>query len=180
MKNELFLFTSFLLFIANNSLGSGFGKDSEITRFDREQQQLEWCFIYSNILGFNINYVNNPRLYNAVCEWMGVPYKYSGKSKNGIDCSGFICKVYRDCYKLDLTGNASDIYRNSKPIRRSELQEGDLVFFKINKKRITHVGIYLGQNRFVHASSHNGVMVSDLDDPYFQQYFFKGGRMIFD
>jgi murein DD-endopeptidase / murein LD-carboxypeptidase len=144
---------------------------------DREQQQLEWCFRYSNRLGYTITYINNPRLFQTVSEWIGVPYKYSGCSKNGVDCSGFVNTVLSTCFDKTATGSASDIYKSVEPLKKSELREGDLVFFKIRKNRISHVGIYLGQNRFAHASLQKGVIVSHLEDPYYEKYFFKGGRL---
>jgi murein DD-endopeptidase / murein LD-carboxypeptidase len=166
----LFLITFTLNVSGKNGAG---GKDS----IDPEQQQLEWCFQYSNLLGYNITYINNPRLYQMVSEWIGVPYKYSGGSKQGIDCSGLVCNVYRSCYDRVMTGSAQDIFKTIEPIRKTELREGDLVFFKIRKTRISHVGIYLGQNRFVHASLKKGVIVSYLDDPYYSKFFYKGGRL---
>jgi lipoprotein Spr len=144
---------------------------------DSEQRQLEWCFQYSNRLGYTINYIGNPRLYQTVSEWMGVPYKYSGESKKGIDCSGLVCTFYKTCYDKVITGSAQELFKAVEPLKKSELQEGDLVFFKIHKKRISHVGIYLGQNRFVHASLKRGVTISRLEDPYYQKYFYKGGRI---
>ena len=66
----------------------------------------------------------------------------------------------------------------STPVSREDLKEGDLVFFKINSRTISHVGIYLGNNRFAHASSSRGVVLSNLDEPYYKRYFYKGGRLI--
>jgi lipoprotein Spr len=65
----------------------------------------------------------------------------------------------------------------STPVSREDLKEGDLVFFKINSRTISHVGIYLGNNRFAHASSSRGVVLSNLDEPYYKRYFYKGGRL---
>jgi lipoprotein Spr len=76
-----------------------------------------------------------------------------------------------------MLGSANDIFKKVTPIKKSELTEGDLVFFKIRTKRISHVGVYLGQNKFVHASLKRGVVVSNLNDPYYSKYFFKGGRI---
>ena len=177
MKNKISLLFAVFVFININLKASCPGNISEGSIEDREQQQLHWCFIYSNMLGFNINYINNPRLYQSISEWMGTPYKYTGSSKKGVDCSGLVCKLYRDCYDKVMDGCASDIFKRSEQIRRSDLREGDLVFFKIKKNRVSHVGIYLGQNRFVHASSKSGVIVSKLDDPYYNRYFYKGGRL---
>lgn len=150
---------------------------SEAETVDKEQEQLHLCFIYSNMLGFNINSIENPKLYQSISEWMGTPYKYSGKSKKGVDCSGLVCELYRDCNTLVLESCAKDLFHNSEQIKKTDLREGDLVFFKIKKNRISHVGIYLGQNKFVHASTKNGVIVSNLEDPYYKRYFYKGGRL---
>jgi lipoprotein Spr len=64
------------------------------------------------------------------------------------------------------------------PINKTELKEGDLVFFKIGSKSISHVGVYIGDNKFAHASSSKGVMISNLNDSYWQRYFYKGGRIL--
>jgi lipoprotein Spr len=175
MRNLVFLFfiLLFLLGFALNTKGGGDNKDS----IDKEQIQLQLCFIYSNMLGFNIDRVENPLLYEGVNKWLGTPYRFSGNSKKGVDCSGLVCVLYKDCYGKDVSGCASDIYKSTHQISRSELREGDLVFFRIKKKRITHVGLYLGQNRFVHASLQNGVIVSNLDDPYYSKYFYRAGRI---
>jgi lipoprotein Spr len=153
-----------------------FGQDSSMT-IDKEQQQLSLCFKYSNLLGYNVESVTNPVLYDYVEEWLGSPYRYSGESKNGIDCSGLVCELYKSAYQEVLSGSARDIYSNVDPIKKSNLIEGDLVFFKIKKGRISHVGIYLGSNKFAHASTQRGVIISDLDDPYYKKYFYKGGRL---
>lgn len=143
---------------------------------DPEQQQLEWCFTYSNIFGYDIQYVANPRLYDNIAHWLGTPYRYSGESRDGIDCSGFVCRMMHDSYQILLSGSSRDIFDKVTPISRDELKEGDLVFFKIRKGRISHVGIYLGQNKFAHSSTSRGVIVSDLDEPYYKKYYYKAGR----
>jgi lipoprotein Spr len=176
MKRSKFLFILIFLF-PFCSVASAEKEMRPTSIIDSEQMQLEWCFQYSNRLGYNISYINNPRLFQTVSEWMGVPYKYSGVSKKGVDCSGFICNVYLTCYSKMLTGSAADLYRTTEPLKKSDLREGDLVFFKINRKHISHVGIYLGQNRFVHASVSKGVIISRLEDPYYAKYFYKGGRI---
>ena len=152
-------------------------EEARKTIVDREQQQLEWCFTYSNMLGYNISYINNPRIFKVAAEWLGVPYKYSGSSRKGIDCSGLVCAVYNTCYDKRISGTAQDLCRISEPVLRNELREGDLIFFKIRKSRVSHVGIYLGQNKFVHASVQRGVIISDLNEAYYTKYYFRGGRL---
>lgn len=85
--------------------------------------------------------------------------------------------MMQDSYHILLTGSARDIYKKVDPIKKGELREGDLVFFKIKKGRISHVGIYLGQNKFAHASTQLGVTISDLTEPYYQKYFYQAGRI---
>lgn len=171
-----------LLIIGLLILGTGkipaqdlyFGDSPEV---DQEQQQLEWIFRFSNALGFDINYVSYPELYEAIIPWIGTPYRYSGNDKEGIDCSGFVSKIYAECFHKQLEGSARDFYEDVEPLKKHQLQEGDLVFFRIRKRRISHVGIYLGQNKFIHSSTSSGVIISDLEDPYYAKYFFKGGRV---
>ncbi len=170
MKSIL-IFTIFILSVRFSS-----AQDSSLA-IDQEQEQLALCFKYSNELGYNIESVYNSNLYEYVNEWLGTPYRYSGESKNGIDCSGLVCELYKSAYQKILTGSAKDIYAKTNPIKKDDLKEGDLVFFKIKKGRISHIGIYLGSNRFAHASSQRGVIISDLDDPYYKRYYYKGGRL---
>lgn len=117
-------------------------------------------------------------LYVFITEWYGVPYKYGECSKSGIDCSGFVNLLYQKVYHKSLERRSDDIFhKQCKKIKRSEVKEGDLVFFKIESKEITHVGVYLKNNKFVHASTKKGVMISDLNEPYFQRYFYAFGRV---
>ncbi|MBP6334139.1 MAG: C40 family peptidase [Bacteroidia bacterium] len=145
---------------------------------DPEQQQLEWCFVYSNMLGFDVSYISNPRLYDNVSQWMGTPYQYAGQSMNGIDCSGLVCRLYRDSYDIPLQGSSRDLHKKTSPVKKEDLREGDLLFFKIRKSRISHVGVYLGKNKFAHASTSLGVIVSDMDDAYYKKYFYAAGRLL--
>jgi len=117
-------------------------------------------------------------LYTTVYEWMGTRYKYSNKSgKGGLDCSGFAKIVYKEVYHKELKGGSAAIFPKTFSLNRSQLEVGDLVFFKIKKGRISHVGIYLGNNKFVHAAVKGGVRIDSLDAPYYKKTFFKGGRL---
>lgn len=119
---------------------------------------------------------STPFLFYQVYDWVGTRYKYSGDTKKGIDCSGFVSKMYQNTYCETLCGGSRDIWQTVTPIEKADLKEGDLLFFKIKKGQISHIGIYLGKNKFAHASVKQGVIISDLNEPYYQKYFFKGGR----
>jgi len=113
-------------------------------------------------------------LYNQVYEWTGTKYKYAGRDKSGIDCSGFVCAMYDTAYHIKLAGSALSLYSQVDTVPRDSLREGDILFFK---GQISHVGVYLGNDKFAHASVHNGVIVSDLKEAYYKKYFFAGGRL---
>lgn len=132
---------------------------------------------YSQVLGYKIPEEYNCKLYDEVSCWYGTPYRYSGKNEKGIDCSGFVNMIYDKVYGVSLTGNSFDLYKTSNRIKRNKLKEGDLVFFKIHRKRVSHVGLYLGENKFAHSSVSNGVMISDLDEPYYKKRFAGGGSI---
>ena len=84
-------------------------------------------------------------------------------------------KLYQFVYEW-LGTNSRNQYANVKPIRKNDLQPGDLVFFKIRSRQITHVGIYLGDDKFAHAASSRGVMISNLNEAYWKRYYYNGGR----
>ena len=119
----------------------------------------------------------SPYLYYQVYDWVGTRYKYSGSTKKGIDCSGFVCEMYKNTYCIDLNGGSRDLWPQVNPVEKNNLQEGDILFFKIRRGQISHVGVYLGNNKFAHASVRSGVIISDLDEEYYKKYFFKGGRI---
>lgn len=132
---------------------------------------------YATMMGVDEKQVKNTRLYSFIDDWYGTPYKYAGQSKSGIDCSGFASAVYRDVYNRKIGGPASSIYLQCRPVSQNDLVEGDLVFFQIASDKISHVGIYLQNNKFVHASTKKGVIINDLDEAYYKKYFYKGGRL---
>jgi murein DD-endopeptidase / murein LD-carboxypeptidase len=144
--------------------------------FSQNIQERYQKHYFSEELGFEIDTFFNPALYNAVIDWLTTKYRYGGDSQHGIDCSGFVKAVYDSAYRISLEGGSGNIYQHVTPVEKENLREGDLVFFKIRKKRISHVGIYLGKNKFVHASRAIGVTVSDLDDPYYKRYYYSAGR----
>jgi lipoprotein Spr len=131
----------------------------------------------SQIMGVAMSATSNMKLFHFVYDWIGTPYRFGGDSRRGIDCSAFTKELYSEVFNMDIQRSSRDIFSMVSPVRRDDLKEGDLVFFKIHSRRISHVGIYLGNNRFAHASS-RGVAISSLDDAYYRRYFYRGGRML--
>jgi len=132
---------------------------------------------YAAKLEVGVDDICNCSLYSFIDDWYGTPYHYAGHSKNGIDCSDFVSILLQTVYSKTITGTAGDQFEMCTAVKKSNLQEGDLVFFRINSKSISHVGVYLQNNKFVHASVHNGVIISDLTETYYKTYFYKGGRI---
>ncbi len=132
---------------------------------------------YSELIGVSEKEITNIPLYEFIDEWYGVPYKYNGDSKKGIDCSGLAELIYASVYKKTIKGSAEAIFNQCKEVKRKDLKEGDLLFFKIESKNISHIAVYLQNNRFVHASSKKGVRIDSLDDPYIGKYFYKAGKL---
>lgn len=117
-------------------------------------------------------------LYREVYSWLGVRYRYAGLTKRGVDCAGFVKNICNSVYGTKLSGSAIDHFKKCIPIEKNELEEGDLVFFKINNTQISHVGLYLGNGKFAHAAVHGGVTISDLNEKYYNKYYYLGGRLI--
>lgn len=130
-----------------------------------------------NPLGLTYSANDNMALYEAINSWLGVPYKYGGTDRNGIDCSAFVGTIYKQVYGISLNRTANDMLRNVNLISKAQLREGDLVFFTNSKGKVSHVGIYLKDELFAHSSTSNGVSVSRLDNTYWKKHFYKGGRV---
>jgi lipoprotein Spr len=133
---------------------------------------------YALLLDTYVENITNIELFNKIEEWWGTSYCMGGSTKSCIDCSGFTGTIIREIYKINLPRTASEQHNASNKIDREQLREGDLVFFKTQKGYINHVGIYLTNNKFVHASTSNGVIISDLNENYWQGKFAGGGRAV--
>jgi lipoprotein Spr len=134
-------------------------------------------FKYALLLDTELETLPNKTLLDAVDEWYGVRYRSGGTTKNGVDCSAFTGAVYAAAYGTTLPRVSRDQYQQCRKISTTELQEGDLVFFNTRGRGVSHVGVYLGNNKFIHASVSKGVMVSDLFETYYMQRFLGAGRI---
>ena len=112
---------------------------------------------------------------------LDVGYQFGGNNPEaGLDCSGLVRFIYKEAVGVDLPHNAAALARRARPVSGLDLRAGDLVFFNTQGYEFSHVGIYLGDNKFIHAPSSRGrVRVESLDSPYFAQRF-QGGRTLFD
>jgi lipoprotein Spr len=120
---------------------------------------------------------HNISLYSFIEDWYGTPYRFGGDTRFGIDCSAFTRQLYNDVYNLSIVRTSMEQFSQIEKLDTDELKEGDLVFFKIHSKRISHVGVYLYDGKFVHASVSQGVVISDLSDAYWTRFYAGGGRM---
>lgn len=133
---------------------------------------------YSIKMDVVVEDIKNISLLQKIDEWWGTPYCLGGSSKNCVDCSFFTLDVMKMVYNVDLKRTAAQQYEQSSKIEWTDLKEGDLIFFKTEGRRtISHVGIYMTNNKFAHASTSQGVTISDLADPYWQRRLYSLGRV---
>lgn len=133
---------------------------------------------YSDKLGITVDSNSNLKLLNEVVDWWGIPYKYGGESKSGTDCSGFVQMVYSAVYNKKVPRSSKEQHAFCKKINKSQLKEGDLVFFDTSGKGISHVGIYLRDDVFAHASTKRGVTVNNLNEEYYTKAYRSSGRVM--
>ncbi|HRF67666.1 MAG TPA: C40 family peptidase [Muribaculum sp.] len=119
------------------------------------------------------------RLVNEALTWLGTPYKYGGQDYSGTDCSGLTMKVYQKALGVAIPRNSGEQQKFCKSIHRNSLNAGDLVFFCTgkDKKRVSHVGLYIGGGQFVHASTRKGVIISDLSERYYTSTYHSSGQV---
>lgn len=132
---------------------------------------------YAEIMKVDKGDIQNGRLYAFIDQWMGVPYKFGGQDKDGVDCSGLAQLLEQEVYNINIPRVTSQQVMAIKRKYEDELQEGDLVFFDFDGKQFSHVGVYLQNGYVVHASSRKGVMIVNLHDPSLYKYFSRAGSI---
>ena len=130
---------------------------------------------YGTLLKMVPGMLTNIKFLEAIDEWYGTRYQFGGTSKSGIDCSAFVREVYKAAFGIDLPRTAREQFKVAVQAV-SELKEGDLLFFN-TRGGVSHVGVYIGNNKFVHASSSQGVTVSGLDEKYYAARYLGARRM---
>ena len=136
-------------------------------------------FKYSILENATVEELDNDRLLEFMEQWYGTQYHYGGTSKDGIDCSAFVALLMKSVYSIsNLPRISREQFEESRKISKADMREGDLVFFHTlgNHKSVTHVGVYLRNGRFIHASI-AGVMISSMQDGYYAQHFAGAGRV---
>jgi len=113
----------------------------------------------------------------AAQEWLGTPYLLGGNDHSGIDCSGLACNIYRRAFNMQLPRQTRLQRKEGYSVPLSRLKPGDLLFFRFRGSGgINHVGVYLGDGQFIHASSTRGVVISSLKDRYYRRHLIVARR----
>jgi cell wall-associated NlpC family hydrolase len=123
----------------------------------------------------DLQHPQRQQLLDHYSQWAGTPYRLGGMDRSGVDCSGFIQRVYADLDGTRLPRTTEQQARIGNPVKRHQLQPADLVFFKTGWKQ-RHAGIYIGNGEFIHASTSRGVMISRLDNPYWDDSWWMARR----
>ena len=109
-------------------------------------------------------------------DWKGVPYRYGGLSPRGVDCSGFVYLTFLSRLGMEVPRTTTELLQSGEKVKRDEIQVGDLVFFRTGPGN-RHVGIYMGNGDFLHASTSQGVMTSSLSNPYWHRRYWQARRL---
>ena len=135
---------------------------------------------YANLLGVAPTDLTNALLLSQMEKWFGTQYCFGGSTDSCIDCSSFTQVILRDVYNVKIPRNSQQQFDASTKIEVENLKEGDLVFFNTVSASmiITHVGVYVCNNKFVHASTSKGVTINDLSEKYFAKAYRGAGRFI--
>ncbi|WP_372634064.1 NlpC/P60 family protein [Alcanivorax jadensis] len=110
-------------------------------------------------------------------DWKGVPYRYGGLSPRGVDCSGFVYLTFLSRLGMEVPRTTTELLQSGEKVKRNEIQVGDLVFFRTGPGN-RHVGIYMGNGDFLHASSSQGVMTSSMSNPYWHRRYWQARRLV--
>ncbi|MEK4384823.1 C40 family peptidase [Solibacillus sp. FSL W7-1464] len=111
-------------------------------------------------------------------KYLGVRYSYGGTSAKGFDCSGYVRHVFKEMGITSLKRTSSEMYNQGTKVSKEDLEPGDLVFFNTSGKRISHVGIYIGSGKFIHASTSKGVIKTNINDKYYWGKKYVGAKRI--
>jgi lipoprotein Spr len=134
-------------------------------------------FKYAFYLDVPVELLTNRFLYDFIDDWWKTPYRLGGTTKSGIDCSAFVQSLMLSVFGFSLPRTAREQKSLTERVTDADLREGDLVFFNTGRG-VSHVGVYLHNNRFVHASTSGGVIISSLSETYWNRRYLGGGRLL--
>ncbi|MFI5163123.1 MAG: C40 family peptidase [Sphingobacteriales bacterium] len=132
---------------------------------------------YSQLLNVPKDSIKNMKLYTLIERYSATPYKYGGNDQTGVDCSGFSSVIEKQVYGLTIPRSTGEQAKAIQSKNISSLKEGDLVFLKLGGSGINHVGVYLQNGFFIHATSNLGIVLDNLNDPDTQQRFVSAGSV---
>jgi hypothetical protein len=142
-----------------------------------EEETKDPVFQLANLPAKDKDYQDS-KLLAHINDWIGTPQRDGQNTKAGTDCSGFVQAVYQEAHDIELSRSSREMYRNDvERIKKSQLQEGDLVFFNTYGSGISHVGIYVGDGQFAHTSTKKGVTIDAMDSPYYTKHYYASGRV---
>jgi len=148
-----------------------------INPVDKTESFYNLQFKYAILLDAPVEEMLDHQLIEFLESWYGTPYRMGGVDKTGVDCSAFVQSLMLTMYGVAVPRTSREQYADCKRISKNKLVEGDLVFFRTQRKKgVSHVGVYLRNNKFVHASTSSGVMISDLGEEYFSKRYVGSGR----
>jgi cell wall-associated NlpC family hydrolase len=110
--------------------------------------------------------------------YLGKPYAGKGETQKGYDCSEFVCAVYEEYASIHLPRTTENMFKAGRPVKAGDLMFGDLVFFDTGGRGVSHVGIYVGFDEFVHASTSNGIIISNLNEDYYRKRYIGSRRVM--
>lgn len=164
-------------FVNRNVPAGGVEKASSNSNRDKSANYADLSAKYANMLDVPTSSISNKALYQFIDDWYGTPYQYGGQTLDGVDCSGFVGNLLREVYNKNVPRTTTLIEEKARPIPKSKLDEGNLVIFDIDGKKSSHIGVYLQNGHFVHASSSKGVIISDLSSEYYSKHFSKAAKL---
>jgi probable lipoprotein NlpC len=132
---------------------------------------------YAKLLDVPTDSIKNIQLYTLIEQYSFTPYKFGGKDPGGVDCSGFSCLIEKQIFGVTIPRSTSSQAKAVQSKSISQLKEGDLVFLKLGGNAINHVGVYLQNGYFVHATSNLGIILDNVNDPDTQQRFMACGSV---
>ncbi len=122
--------------------------------------------------------IDHQKMMDVILGYLGTPYLYGGETKSGIDCSAFTSAVYDQSVNVKLPRSAADQVKEGKPVSFDDLKFGDLMFFNTTGANPSHVGIYIGDDLFAHASEAFGVTISSIESSYYKKRYTEARRII--